>query len=58
MFFALLGFVVIHPGTVLDGPGASMPGLWSSIRQRNHASRDERKWHVMADDTPDVVRLR
>ena len=32
MFLAIAVFTIVHPGKVLIGPDAEMPGVWRTIR--------------------------
>lgn len=32
MFFAILTFVIVHPGSVLVGPEAQMPGFFITLK--------------------------
>jgi hypothetical protein len=47
MVLAIVSFNIVHPGAVLVGPDAAMPGLWATIkgcccRRRRHAKEFER----------------
>ncbi|KAH8591527.1 RTA1 domain-containing protein [Bisporella sp. PMI_857] len=34
MFMAIMAFNIIHPGNVLRGPDAKLPGLWAMVRRK------------------------
>jgi len=46
MFLALLSFCLVHPGKVLVGPEAEMPGLWRMIKGRFRKNKDTRKEYI------------
>lgn len=42
MSFAIVLFNVTHPGTILKGPEAELPGLWVMVRERVWGGRRRR----------------
>ena len=43
MFFAVAIFIVVHPGKILSGPAAKMPGVWSYLKNRKGYWGGERR---------------
>lgn len=49
MFLALLTFIVVHPGTVLVGPEANMPGFFFTLKGCFTARKRNNEWKSLSD---------
>lgn len=56
VFFAVVVYIVIHPGKVLVGPDAEMPGIWKIIRGK--AGRNKYSTKLLEDDGVELIRNR
>lgn len=50
MFFAILCYNVTHPGSILVGPEAELPGLWSMLKEKMCCGQRHRTGKVIVDD--------
>lgn len=55
MFLAIAVFLIIHPGKVLVGPGAKMPGIWSMIKGKNTRGWREKARNNGDDDGNELM---
>jgi len=53
MFLAILVFNVNHPGKILVGPGAELPGLWKMVKRLFRKGRGNKT--VVDDDGEELI---
>lgn len=49
MFLALLAFAVVHPGSILVGPEAEMPGFFATLKGMFRRKNNKRSWKEVSD---------
>jgi hypothetical protein len=50
MFLAILCYNVTHPGSILVGPEAALPGLWGMVKERMCCGMRRRNGKMVVDD--------
>lgn len=55
MFFAIAIFLVVHPGRVLKGHGAEMPGLWATFKGRKEKAARNKERRIVDEEEYELV---
>lgn len=48
MFLAIAVFLAVHPGRVLVGASAKMPGVWATLKRRR--VREDEETRMLAEE--------